>query len=164
MVNPVRTALKEIAPGVPLFQIRSMEQRLAESIATERFNTLLLTVLGAIGLVLAAVGVYGVIAYFVTRRTPEIGVRMALGASRGSIVSLVFRQASMPVALGLIAGVVLSTLLTRVLSTQLFGVTPSDPLTFVVVVLVLGAVAVVAGVLPATRAASVNPATTLRAN
>jgi putative ABC transport system permease protein len=164
MVNPVRTALKEIAPGVPLFQIRSMEQRLAESIATERFNTLLLTVLGVIGLVLAAVGVYGVIAYFVTRRTPEIGVRMALGASRGSIVSLVFRQASMPVALGLIAGVVLSTLLTRVLSTQLFGVTPSDPLTFVVVVLVLGAVAVVAGVLPATRAASVNPATTLRAN
>jgi putative ABC transport system permease protein len=164
MVSPVRAALKEIAPGVPLFQIRSMEQRLAESIATERFNTLLLTVLGAIGLVLATIGVYGVIAYFVTRRTPEIGVRIALGASRRNVVSLVFRQAATPVALGLIAGIALSAALTRVLATQLFGVTPSDPLTFAVVVLGLAAVGLIASVVPATRAASVDPTTTLRAN
>jgi putative ABC transport system permease protein len=164
MVNPVRTALKEIAPSVPLFQIRTMEQRLADSMATARFNTLLLTTLGVIGLVLAAVGVYGVIAYFVTRRTPEIGVRMALGASRSNVVGLVFRQAATPVAFGLVAGIALSALLTRVLSAQLFGVTAGDPLTFAIVVTVLAAVALVASVVPATRAASVDPTKTLRAN
>ena len=82
-----------------------MEQRLQDSMATARFNTMLLTLLGLVGLVLAAIGVYGVIAYFVTRRTQEIGVRMALGASRVHVLALVFRQAVWPVGLGLGAGV-----------------------------------------------------------
>ena len=164
MTNPVRTAMKEIAPGVPLFQIRTMEQRLADSIATARFNTLLLAILGAIGLLLSAVGVYGVIAYFVTRRTPEIGVRMALGATRRDVVALVFRQAALPVGLGLVAGIALSVGLTRVLSTQLFGVTANDPLTFAIVVGILACVALLASVVPASRAATVDPTKTLRAN
>ena len=87
-----------------------MEQRLGDSMATARFNTLLLTLLGRVGLVLAAIGIYGVIAYFVTRRTQEIGVRMALGATRGDVVALVFRQAAWPVGLGIVVGVVASAL------------------------------------------------------
>jgi predicted permease len=157
MANPMRQAVKPIAPGVPLFQIRSMELRLADSMATARFNTLLLTLLGLIGLVLAAVGIYGVIAYFVTRRTQEIGVRIALGATRRDVVALVIRQAAWPTGLGVVAGVILSAFLTRLLSTQLFGVSASDPLTFVAVVLTLVAVALVASLIPASRAASVDP-------
>jgi predicted permease len=164
LANPLRTMLKDVAPGVPLFQIRTMEQRLGESLATSRFNTLLLTLLGAVGLVLSAVGIYGVVAYFVTRRTQEIGVRMALGATRGNVIALVFRQLAWPVGLGIAAGVAVSALVTRVLTTQLFGVTPSDPLTFAVVVVTLAVVAFAASLVPAIRAASVDPTKALHTN
>ena len=106
MTNPLREVVRTVAPGVPLFQVRTMEQRLWDSMATARFNTMLLTLLGLVGLVLSAIGVYGVIAYFVTRRTQEIGVRMALGASRGHVLGLVLRQAAWPLGLGIVAGVV----------------------------------------------------------
>ena len=164
MANPVRTAVRDIAPGVPLFQIRTMEERLGESMATAQFNTLLLAILGLIGLVLAASGIYGVIAYFVTRRTQEIGVRMALGATRRDVIALVFRQAVWPVALGIGAGVGMSALLTRVLSQQLFGVSAGDPLTFIAVIGTLAAVAAVASLVPAGRAASVDPTRALHTN
>jgi putative ABC transport system permease protein len=141
-----------------------MEERLRESLATARFNTLLLTLLGVIGLVLAAVGIYGVIAYFVTRRTQEIGVRMALGATRGDVVRLIVRQAAWPVAIGISLGVVMSSFLTRVLSTQLFGVTPGDPVTFIAVAVALGGIALLASLLPAGRAASVDPTRALHSN
>jgi putative ABC transport system permease protein len=157
MANPVRTVVREIAPGVPLFRIRTMEGRLADSMATARFNTLLLTLLGVVGLVLAAVGIYGVIAYFVTRRTQEIGVRMALGATRGDVVALVFGQAAWPLGLGILSGIIMSALLTRVLSTQLFGVSSFDPLTFAAVVLTLAVVSLLASLIPARRAATLDP-------
>jgi ABC-type antimicrobial peptide transport system permease subunit len=141
-----------------------MEQRLAESLATAKFNTLLLTLLGAIGVVLATVGIYGVIAYFVTRRTPEIGVRMALGATRGDVIRLVVRQAAWPVGLGIAAGIVLSAAATRVLSSQLFNVKPYDPATFGLVALGLAAGALLATLVPALRAASVDPTKALHTN
>ncbi len=162
--NPVRGIVRDEAPGVPVFQVRTMEQRLQASMATARFNTMLLTLLGLVGLVLAAIGVYGVIAYFVTRRTQEIGVRMALGASRGHVLALVFRQAVWPVGLGIAAGVVMSVMATRVLATQLFGVSSYDPVTFAAVVIALAVVALIASLIPATRAASVDPTRALRLN
>ncbi len=127
---PLRAMVTRMVPGVPLFNVRSMEQRIGESLATARFNTLLLTLLGVIGVVLAAVGIYGVIAYFVTRRTQEIGVRMALGATRRDVMALVAIQAAQPIAVGIIAGVALSAAMTRVLASQLFTVRPHDPVTF----------------------------------
>jgi putative ABC transport system permease protein len=157
MTNPIRAVMRDIAPTVPLFQISTMRQRLGDSMATARFNTLLLTLLGGIGLILAAVGIYGVIAYFVTRRTQEIGIRMALGATRRDVIALVFRQAARPLALGIVVGLLMSALLTRVLSAQLFGVSAFDPLTFAAVVATLAIVALLASLVPARRAASVDP-------
>ncbi len=164
MANPIRDVVRTVAPGVPVFQVNTMEQRLRDSTATARFNTMLLTLLGLVGLALAAIGVYGVIAYFVTRRTQEIGVRMALGASRGHVLALVFRQAAWPVGLGIAVGVGAAALATRVLSTQLFGVSAYDPLTFGAVVIALAVVALIASLIPATRAASVDPTRALHMN
>jgi putative ABC transport system permease protein len=161
---PLRTAAAGIAPGVPLFNVRTMEERLAESLATSKFNTLLLAALGAIGVVLAAVGIYGVIAYFVTRRTQEIGVRMALGATRRDVVALVVKQAAWPVAAGILLGVVVSAGLTRLLSGQLFGVRAHDPATFALVAIGLAGVAIVASLVPARRAASIDPTRALHSN
>ena len=138
-----------------------MDQRLGESLATARFNTLLLALLGIIGLVLAAVGIYGVIAYFVTRRTQEIGVRMALGATRRDVVMLVVRQADKA---GIAAGVVMSAVTARVLSAQLVGVSAHDPITFTAVAITLMGVAMLAALVPAGRAASVSPTKALHTN
>lgn len=162
--EPLRRVVSEIAPGIPLFQVRPMEERLRLSIAPAAFNTLLLTILGVIGAVLAAVGIYGVIAYFVTRRTHEIGVRMALGASRGDVVRLIVGEAALPIAIGLVLGVAASLVATRALENQLFGVSRIDPLTLAVVVFTLGAVGLLASAVPARRAASVDPTRALHTN
>jgi predicted permease len=158
----MRTAVRRVAPEVPLFDIRSMDQRLGASLATARFNTLLLTLLGAIGLVLAAIGIYGVMAYFVSRRTQEIGVRMALGATRRDVVMLVLRQSMRPLAVGVAAGLLASLTLTSVLQAQLFGVTARDPLTLAAVSMMLVCVALGAVLIPAARASRVEPTAALR--
>ena len=145
-----------------MFDIRSMDQRLGASLSTARFNTLLLSLLGAMGLMLAAIGIYGVMAYFVSRRAPEIGVRMALGATKRDVVLLVLRQSAKPLIAGVAAGLVASMLMTNVLKTQLFGVTPRDPLTLAAVALGLVCVALLATLIPATRAAAVDPTEALR--
>jgi ABC-type antimicrobial peptide transport system permease subunit len=139
-----------------------MEERLAGSLATARFNTLLLSLLGGIGLLLAASGIYGVIAYFVSQRTQEIGVRVALGASTWSVVRLVLVQAMRPVVIGAAVGVVVALAASRVLASQLFGVTPIDPLTIAAVVATLIGVALVASAVPARRAAAVDPTRALQ--
>ena len=132
-------------------------QRLAGTLATARFNTLLLSLLGGIGLLLAASGIYGVIAYFVSQRTQEIGVRIALGASTGSVVRLILGQALRPVAIGAAIGVVAALAASRVIASQLFGVSRTDPLTIAAVVATLIGVALVASAVPARRAAAVDP-------
>jgi putative ABC transport system permease protein len=160
--EPLRGIVRRIAPDVPLFDVRTMDERLGASLSTARFNMTLLTLLGAIGLLLSAIGIYGVIGYFVSRRTQEIGVRMALGATRADVVSLVVRQAAGPVAAGLVLGVIASIALTGVLQTQLFGVSARDPWTLAGVAVLLGCVGLTASLIPARRAAAVNPTQALR--
>ena len=164
LAGPLRRAAATAAPGIPVFNVRTMEERLADSLAAANFNTLLLTTLGAIGLLLAAVGIYGVIAYFVTRRTAEIGVRMALGASRRDVVGLVVRHAAVPILVGLFLGLVTSLAATRVLERELFGVEATDLPTLAATSLALAATGLVASVVPARRAASVDPTRALRMN
>jgi putative ABC transport system permease protein len=123
---------------------------------------MLLTTLGAIGLLLAAVGIYGVVAYFVTQRTTEIGLRMALGATPAKVLRLVVGQGMRPVVLGILVGVALAGAASRLLGSLLFGVGTRDPMTFVAVPVVLGLVALVASVVPARRATRVEPAKALQ--
>jgi len=130
-------------------------------VQTARFNTLMLSTLGAIALLLAMVGVYGVVAYFVTQRTQEIGIRIALGATPRRIWRLVARRGLTPIGAGVVAGLGLSLFTARVLEGQLFGVTPSDPLTLGAVGLVLLGVSVVATYAPARRAMRVPPVVAL---
>ena len=122
----------------------------------------MLSLLGVVGLLLAASGIYGVIAYFVSQRTQEIGVRIALGASSGAVVRLVLREAMRPVALGAGVGVAAALGASRLLSSQLFNVSPTDPLTIAAVVITLIGVALVASVIPARRAAAVDPTRALQ--
>jgi putative ABC transport system permease protein len=162
LVKPLNAAVTRVDRDLPLFDVRTMEQRLAGSLATARFNTLLLSLLGGIGLVLAATGIYGVIAYFVSQRTQEIGVRMALGATPGSVVRLILGQALRPVAIGAVVGVAAALVVSRVLTSQLFGVSRTDPLTIAAVVATLIGVALVASAVPARRAAAVDPTRALQ--
>ena len=155
--SAVRQAVRSVDPRLPIFAVATMEEIRRESVATTRFNMLLLTALGLIGLVLAAVGIYGVIAYFVSQRTQEIGLRMALGATQGRVLAMVVLQALRPVLVGLVVGVAGAAVATRLLSSLLFGVTATDPPTFAGVVLVLFSAALLASYLPAQRAARVDP-------
>jgi putative ABC transport system permease protein len=159
----VRRIARTLAPGAPLFDERTMEQRLARSQGQLRFNTTLLTILGALGLILAAVGVYGVTTYSVNRRTREIGVRMALGASRGDVLGMVLRRSAIAVGVGLALGLAASWWLGTLITSQLFQVSPTDPVALASAALVFSVVALVASLVPALRAASVDPTTALRA-
>ena len=162
LAEPLRRAIAAIDPELPLFDVRTMNDRLVGTLATARFNTLLLALLGAIGLLLAAGGIYGVVAYFVTQRTQEIGVRMALGATPGSVIRLVLGQAMRPVAVGTAIGIVAALVASQVLASQLFRVSRTDPLTIAAVVATLVGVALIASVVPARRAASVDPTRALQ--
>jgi putative ABC transport system permease protein len=157
LIGHVGQALRRIDPSLPLFNVRTMEQRQQASTATSRFNTLLLTALGLVGLVLSAIGVYGVIAYFVSQRTQEIGVRLALGAAPTDVIRLVIGQALRPVVVGLVVGIAAALAATRVLTTQLYGVGPRDPGTIALVCVTFVVVALLASWAPARRAASVDP-------
>jgi ABC-type antimicrobial peptide transport system permease subunit len=163
LIKPLNAAVARIDPDLPLFDVRTMEQRLAGTLATARFNTLLLSLLGGIGLLLAASGIYGVIAYFVSQRTQEIGVRIALGATPGAVVRLVLGQAMRPVALGSAVGLAGALAASRVLADQLFGVSRTDPLTIAAVMTTLVGVALAASAVPARRAATVDPTRALQA-
>jgi putative ABC transport system permease protein len=162
LAPPLRAIVGRIDPELPLYDVRQMDQRLAGTLATARFNTLLLSLLGGVGLLLAASGIYGVIAYFVSQRTQEIGVRIALGASTGNVVRLILGQALRPVAIGAAIGVAAALVASRVIASQLFGVSPTDPLTMAAVVATLIGVALAASAVPARRAAAVDPTRALQ--
>lgn len=162
LVRPLQRAINRVDPSLPLADKESMESYLRDTLATARMNTLLLSTLGIIALVLAMVGVYGVVAYFVSQRTAEIGIRIALGATPAGIRRFVVRRGMMPVAAGLVAGIGLSLVTSTLLRGQLFGVTERDPLTIVAVGAVLVLVAIVAMYVPARRAVRVSPIVALQ--
>ncbi|HEY0511664.1 MAG TPA: ABC transporter permease [Thermoanaerobaculia bacterium] len=161
LAGSLRRAALAADSGVPVYDVRTLEEIRASLFALTRLNTLLLTALGAIGLLLAAVGIYGVIAYFVSQRTQEIGLRMALGATEGRVLALVVRQAMRPVLLGVAMGLAGAAAVTRAIAGILFEVSATDPATFGGVVLVLAAAALLASWLPAKRAARVDPSRAL---
>jgi len=158
----MRAMLRDLDPQLPLWNPAAMSRHVATATAAERFSMVLLTAFGVLALVLAAVGIYGVIAYAVAGRTREIGVRMALGARPAGVLRLVFRQGFGMVGVGLAAGVVGALLGTRVLRAQLYGVAPGDPATLLIVLAILSGVAAAAIALPARRAARVAPMEALR--
>jgi ABC-type antimicrobial peptide transport system permease subunit len=162
IVEAVRKAVAQKDPELALHDVKTMDEYLATSVATPRFQTLLLAVFAGVGLALTAVGLYGVMAYSVAQRTREFGIRLALGARPGAVLGLVLRRAVALVAAGLIAGIAAGALATRLLAGALYGVDPLDPPTFATVAAILFTVAMFASYLPARRATRVDPIRALR--
>ena len=158
----VRTAVNDIDRNQPVGTVSSMEDLIAESVAPRRLNLWLVIAFAVVALILTAAGLYGVMSYLVAQRTTEIGVRMALGATRSSVVALVLRQAGTMTLVGLAIGVVGALALTRFLATLLFGVSTKDPLVYAAVTLLLAFVAIAAVAIPSARATKVDPLTALR--
>jgi putative ABC transport system permease protein len=162
IATAVRQAVWAVDKDQPVSNVRTMDQVFAAAISQERFQALMLGLFAALALVLACVGLYGVISYSVVQRTHEIGVRMALGAQPVDVLRLVIRQGMFLTFAGLVVGIIAGTLVTRVLSDMLFGVTPRDPLTFAGVPLLLMVVALIACYVPARRATRIDPLEALR--
>jgi ABC-type antimicrobial peptide transport system permease subunit len=158
----VQKVFQAVDPALPIAQVRPMEQVIAQSISRQNFNMVLLTIFGAIALVLAAVGVYGLMSYSVEQASHDIGVRMALGAARRDILSLVVAQGMKLTGAGLVIGTAAAFAASRLLAKMLYGVTPGDPATYGVVIAALGTIALVACYLPARRAVRVDPIVALR--
>jgi predicted permease len=154
--------LHEIDSNVPIYNLRTLERQIDRSLLVERFIATLSTAFGVLATLLAVIGLYGVMAYTVARRTREIGVRMALGAAQGDVVWLVMREVLTLVGTGLAIGLAAAWGLKRVVGTVLYGVTANDPLTIVGAAAVLAAVSLLAGYVPARRATRVNPVLALR--
>jgi putative ABC transport system permease protein len=162
IVADVRREVANIDAELPLYNIKTMEERLGFSLAAPRFNTLLMGIFALVALVLAAVGLYGVMAYAVVQRTHEIGIRMALGASRRDVLIFILRQGMALVLVGVAVGLVAASLLTKMLSSLLYEVSPTDPATFIGISVLLIVVAFFACYLPARRATRVEPLVALR--
>ena len=163
LVPSLIAAVHELDPDVPVADIRPMTEVMSISTAQRRLTMVMLMVFAALALVLASVGIYGVISYSVTQRTQEIGIRMALGAQRGDVLRMVVGGALLLSICGILLGGVGAVVLTELMTKLLFGVTPQDPVTFALVSLLLLAVAALASYLPGRRATDVDPVVALRA-
>jgi putative ABC transport system permease protein len=161
IVSPARAVFHQLAPEVPV-KFSTFDEQMGSWLANRRFLLLLVGLFAAAALLLAAVGLYGVVAFFVTRRTQEIGIRMAIGAQRGDVLRLVLGEGARMAALGIAIGIVASLAVTRLVSSLLFGISATDPLTFSGVALLLSLVALAAAYIPARRAMRVDPVTALR--
>jgi ABC-type antimicrobial peptide transport system permease subunit len=162
MGERVRKALASVDPNLVLYDVDPYSKVLSSDFQQENMIATLTMLFGALGLVLAAVGLYGVLAYMVERRTSEIGVRMALGADRGRVIGMVLGGAFWQVGVGLVLGIPAAIGAGRLMTTQLFGVKPWDPVMLALAALLLGLAALLASLLPAWRAAGVEPMTALR--
>jgi putative ABC transport system permease protein len=162
MAASVRAALAKVAPDQPVSNIRTMEQVVAQSVGSRRFPMLLLGLFSAVALVLAAIGVYGVVNYVVSQRLREMGIRMALGARAWQVTRLVLERSLLPIGAGIVAGIAGSLAASRLLSALLFDVAPGDPAVLGIIVLILGATAIAACLVPARRAAGIDPLVVLR--
>jgi putative ABC transport system permease protein len=158
----IRATLIQIDKTRPIFNVKTLEDVLIDSVAPRRFNVFLLTTFAGTALLLAVIGIYGVIAFSVAQRTREIGVRMALGAERRDVVTMVVRQGMTIAAAGIALGAVAAVALTRVIAGLLYEVTPTDPLTFAAAMSALAIAALAACSVPAVRASLVNPIVALR--
>ncbi len=162
LVTALRQTVREVDASLPLFDIKTMEQQIDESVFSERMVSLLSAFFGLLATLLASLGLYGVMSYMVTRRTREIGVRMALGASRGAVLKLVLAEVLLVVGAGVAIALVAAVPLGRVTQSMLYGVRPNDPLVLAGATVLLVAVAALAGYVPAARATRVDPLTALR--
>jgi putative ABC transport system permease protein len=162
LATAAQNAVASVDKDVPVANLRSMQDMLARSVLRRKFAMLLLSIFAGLAMLLAAIGLYGVMSYTVSQRTHEIGIRMALGAQKEDVLKLVVGQGMRLAVLGVVVGMVVSMALTRLMSSLLFGVSPRDPLTFTVVAALLAGVALFANYIPARRAAKVDPMVALR--
>jgi len=162
-IGAIRLAVRRVDPALVMTGLETLDQATSSPLLLARSGAVVFGLLGVLGLVLAAIGIYGLITFTVSQRTHEIGIRMAIGASRRDVTRMVVREGVLLTGVGLVLGLAGAVLVTRVLRAVLYGVSPTDPLTFGAVTLLLGLVAVAASLDPARRAAAVDPQTALRA-
>jgi ABC-type antimicrobial peptide transport system permease subunit len=160
--NMLRSAVRDVDAGVPMYDLHTLDDQIEISLLTERLLATLSSVFGCLATVLAALGLYGVMAFMVARRTREIGIRMALGADSGSVVWMVMREVLALAAIGVAIGLAAAWAATRFIETQLFGIHPTDLLTMAMAALGIGLVAGLAGYIPARRATGIDPMRALR--
>jgi predicted permease len=164
LTSQVKDAIRRLDPNLPVADVRTMEEVVGGAMSTPRFTSVLLSIFAALALTLSAVGIYGVLSYVVSRRTREIGIRVAIGAGRGQVLKMVLGSGVSLALAGIAAGLVLAFGVTRLLRGLLHGVTPADPLTFTAVAIVLTGVAALASVVPAWRASRVDPVIALKSD
>jgi putative ABC transport system permease protein len=162
LATPIVREIHALDPGVAVYQIRTMQDRLYASLARQRFSTTMLGAFALFGLILAAIGVYGVISYLVTQSTHDIGVRVALGAQPMSVLQTVLQQGIGLTLAGIVAGLIGALALTRVMSGLLFGVSATDVVTYLTVSFTLALIALLATFIPARRATKIDPMIALR--
>ncbi len=161
-VHAVQSAVAGLDTGMPIFDVKTFEEHIGVSLFLQRMAATLLSIFGLLALALAALGLYGVMAYAVSQRTRELGIRISVGASRGDVLKLILGQAVTLAAIGITGGLVTALAVTRFAANLLYGISPADPLTFTLIAVVLFAVALLAGYFPARRATRIDPMIALR--